>query len=199
MCHTATESTAHVLSACSKIAQTLYTARHDRMLRPIYHCLLNKYNFQESDHEKPWYQQSLPPAVLENEKAKIYWNVPFYLEKPPENGAKKPDVIVHDKETNTWALLEGTVCQVDRILERFKEKQTKYTELRAGIKREYKSTDVNQINIVFDFLGGHHEQLRKDLRSITNTDKELNYLIERCQKWIMSQNVNIVKKFYEYV
>ena len=35
MCHTAIESTTHVLSACSKIAQTLYTARHDRMLRPI--------------------------------------------------------------------------------------------------------------------------------------------------------------------
>lgn len=32
MCHTATESTTHVLSACSKIAQTLYTARHDRIL-----------------------------------------------------------------------------------------------------------------------------------------------------------------------
>ena len=50
MCHTATESTTHVLSA----------------------CLLDKYNFQESDHGKPWYQQSLLHAVLENEKAKIY-------------------------------------------------------------------------------------------------------------------------------
>ena len=49
---------------------TLYAATHDRMLRPIYHCLLDKYNFQESDHGKPWYQQSLPHAVLENEKAK---------------------------------------------------------------------------------------------------------------------------------
>ena len=54
MCHTATESTTHVLSACSKIAQTLYTARHDRMLRAIYHCLLDKYNLEESDHGKPW-------------------------------------------------------------------------------------------------------------------------------------------------
>ena len=52
----------------------------------------------------------------------------------------------------------------------------------------------NNNNIVFDFLGGHHEQLRNDLRSITNTDKELGYLIERCQKLILSQNVNIVKK-----
>ena len=121
------------------------------------------------------------------------------LEKPPEGGANKPDVIVHDKESNTWTLLEGTVCQVDRILERSKEKQAKYTELRAGIKREHKCTSVSQINIVFDFLGGHHEQLRTDLRTITSTDKEVSYLIERCQKWILSQNVNIVKKFYEYV
>ena len=169
---------------------------HDRMLRSIYHCLLHKYNFQESDHGKPWYQQSLPHVVLESEKAKIYGNVPFILDKPPENGANKPDVIVHDKETNMWTLFEGTVYQVNKIAERFKEKQTKYAELRAGIKREYKSTSVYQINIVFDFLVGYHEQLRNDLRSITNTDKELGY---RCQKWILSQNVNIVKKFYEFI
>ena len=127
---------------------------------------------------KPWDQQSLPHAVLGNEKAKIYWNVPFILEKPPENGANKPGVIVLDKETNIWTLFEGTVCQVDKIAERFKEEQIKYIELCTGIKKEYKSTSVYQINIVFDFLGGHHEQLRNDLRSITNTDKELSYLID---------------------
>jgi len=32
-----------------------------------------------------------------------------------------------------------------------------------------------------------------------NNEKELNYLIECYQKWIMNQNVNIVKKFCEYV
>ena len=51
-------------------------------------------------------------------------------------------------------------------------------ELRAGIKRGYESIGVYQINIVFDFLGGHHEQLRNYLRSITSTDKDLSYLIE---------------------
>ena len=96
-------------------------------------------------------------------------------------------MIVHDVETNIW-----TLCQVDKIAERFEEKQTKYIEWR-----DYESIGVYQINIVFDFLGGHHEQLRNDLRSITSTDKELSYLIESCQKWILSQNVNIVKKFYE--
>ena len=123
------------------------------------------------------------------------YNVPFILKKPPGNGANKPDGIVHDKETNIWTLFEGTVCQIDKIAKRFEEKQTKYIELRAGIKREYESIGVYQINIVYDFL----EQLRNDLRSITSNDKELSYLIERCQKWILSQNVNIVQKFYEFV
>ena len=131
--------------------------------------------------------KSLPHAVLENKIyweyiAKIYCNVPFILEKPPGNGANKPDVIVHDNQTNIWTLSEGTVCQVDKIAERFEEKQTKYIELRAGIKREYEDIGVYQINIVFDFLGGHHEQLRNDLRSITSTDKELSYLVKRRQK-----------------
>ena len=74
----------------------------DHHRHQLKHFLLDKYNFQESDHGKPWYQQSLRHPVLENEKAKIYWNVPFILEKPPENGANKPAVIVHDKETNIW-------------------------------------------------------------------------------------------------
>ena len=33
------------------------------------------------------------------------------------NGANKPDVIVHDKETNIWTLFEGTVCHVGKIVE----------------------------------------------------------------------------------
>ena len=69
--------------------------------------------------------------------------------------------------------------EVDKIDEGFEEKQTKYRELPSGIKREYKGTSLYQINIVFDFLGGHHEQLGNELRSITNTEKELGYLIER--------------------
>ena len=60
MCHTATESTTHVLSACSKIAQTLYTARYDRMLRPIYHCLLHTVPSESIDPSGQGNTLSLP-------------------------------------------------------------------------------------------------------------------------------------------
>ena len=94
MCGTATESTTAVLCACPNIAQSLYKARHGRSLRPIYHNLLGKYNFQESDNEKPWYQQRPLSAVMENENAKILWDVSFQLQKAPENGANKIDMAV---------------------------------------------------------------------------------------------------------
>ena len=55
--------------------------RYDRMLRPLYHSILEKYEFSESD--KPslgivnklcivlyWYKQSHPVPCLENDKAK---------------------------------------------------------------------------------------------------------------------------------
>ena len=111
----------------------------------------------------------------------------------------KFDMAVYNKQTNNWTLLDGTVCQVGTIADKTAKKQEKYTELRAGIKQLCKNIRVKQINIVFDFLAGHHEKLRKGQSSITNTDKELSFLIERCQKWIICQNANIVKKFYEYV
>ena len=62
-------------------------------------------------------------------------------------------------------------------------------------RREYKSKGVYQINIVFDLFGGHHEQLRNDLRSITSTHKELSYLIERCQKCILSPMRILLRSF----
>jgi len=115
--HTATQ----VLSACSKIAQTLYTSRHDRMLRPIYHCLLNisafskKVTMESHGTNKVYHLQCLRmrrqrytgtcPFTLKShektEKISLLWL--FMIKKP---------------------LLEGTVCQVDRILERFQEKQS---------------------------------------------------------------------------
>ena len=148
-----TETTSHILSGCSKIAQSLYKARHDRTLRPIYHHLLQKYYFQESNNKKPWYMQSIPTAVVENANAKILWNTPFKLESAPENGVNKIDIAVLDKQGKPWLLIEGTVCHVGRVKEKTSMKQEKYIALRKGIKNLYKDHTVTQINAVFDFLG----------------------------------------------
>ena len=65
----------HVLCGCSHIAQSLYKTRHDKMLRPVYHALLAKYGFDESDYSSPWHMQSHPQPRKENREAKILWDI----------------------------------------------------------------------------------------------------------------------------
>ena len=46
------ETVTHIMSTCPKIAQSLYTSCHDKMLRPYYYYLLSTYGFnEESDHK----------------------------------------------------------------------------------------------------------------------------------------------------
>ena len=42
-------------------------------------------------------------------------------------------------------------------------------------------------------------KMEKNLTNITGTDKENEYIIIKCQKWLVSQNNEIAKKFYGYI
>ena len=90
--------------------QTLYKDRHDRMLQPLYQSILEKFEFSESQHFLPWYKHSHPVPCLENEKAKVLWDIPWHLEKYSRNGANKHDTIVPDKVNKERFIVEGTVC-----------------------------------------------------------------------------------------
>lgn len=174
MCSQKQETVTHIMSACPKIAQSLYTSRHDKMLRPYYHYLLSAYGFnEESDHKRPWYQQRPPIPVIENSLAKVNWNIEFHMEKKPENNANKVDIAVMDKEKKVWLLIEGTVCGIGLISDRWKTKQDKYRERRAGIKHQYPDYKVNRVNVVFDFLAEYHQSLKNDLNEhLTGKNKE---------------------------
>ena len=68
-----------------------------------------------------------------------------------------------DKEKKTWLLMEGTVCGIGPISDRWKTKQDTYKELRASIKHQYSDYKVSQVNVVFDFLAEYHQSLKNDL------------------------------------
>ena len=95
---------------------------------------------------------------LANSLAKVNWNIEFHMEKKPENNANKVDIAVMDKEKKVWLPIEGTVCGIGLISDRWKTKQGKYRELRTGIKQQYPDYKVNQVNVVFDFLAEYHQR-----------------------------------------
>ena len=60
ICHSSKESTTHILTSFTPIAQSLYKARHDKMLRPIHFRLLEKYDLLNQQNLLPWYRQPTP-------------------------------------------------------------------------------------------------------------------------------------------
>ena len=94
ICHSSKESTTHILTSCTPIAQSLYKARHDKMLRPMYYRLLETYDLLNQQNLLPWYRHPPPLATVENSRAKIFWDVQHLLSTCPEEGANKPDIVV---------------------------------------------------------------------------------------------------------
>ena len=82
------------------------------------------------------------------------------------------------KEKKTWLLIEGTVCGIGLISDRWKTKQDKHRELREGIRRQYPDYKVNQVNGVFDFLAEYPQSLKNDLNEhlTGKNEEEAQYL-----------------------
>ena len=119
----------------------------------------------------------------------------MHLDKRPSNNAIKPDMILIDKEARNILVIEGTLCAPGCIEKRGK-KQNKYTEMRKSLEHFNSGYAVNQINIVFDFLGCYGKGLENQIKSLCENEKT-KLVIEQCQKWVLSQNSEIVKAFYE--
>ena len=69
--------------------------------------------------------------------------------------------------------------------------------MRKSLERLNSGYAVNQINIVFDFLGCYGKELENQIKSLCENEKKTKLVIEQCQKLVLSQNCKIVKTFYE--
>ena len=122
------------------------------------------------------------------------WDIPWKLEKCPMNGANRPDISVLDKKNKEWIIIEGKTCNPGKITMRTKHKKDKYIDLKLGIKNLYPGHKVKLITVVFDFLAAYYKDLEEELTSILDNNLAKT-TIERSQKWIISQNCEIVKGF----
>ena len=85
------------------------------------------------------------------------------------------------------------------MINQLEERKTqKYEELRTELHKIYKDYKVKQIKIVMDFLANFGKTLPNELKSLGLDSKQiLLVVLQQSQKWIMTKNCNIVKRFYE--
>ena len=96
------------MCSCSAITQTLYTVRHDRMLRPVYYAILKTLGITNNEeHETiPWYRELQPKCCVETIEVKVLWNIPLSLNVVLKDGAKKPDIALYKKNASGSYLKE---------------------------------------------------------------------------------------------
>jgi len=88
-CHAKKETVPHIICSCSAIAQTLYSARHDRMLRLVYYAILKTLGItnNEEDVTLPWYRELQPKCCVETKEVKVHWNIPLHLDVVPKDAS----------------------------------------------------------------------------------------------------------------
>ena len=129
-------------------------------------------------------------------ESKEFLGRPALAEHLSEEGANKPDIVVLDKEKDMTYVIEGTICETGKIEERTLTKQKMYTDLRYGLKRLYSLDTIIQINVVMDFVGGYHSELVNDFINLFGERRTVVELLMDCQKWVWSENCEIIKKLY---
>ena len=82
----------HVLSECTKIAQTEYKKRHDKVSTWTHSRLCQIYNLPHSNN---WYEHQAE-KVIETPQVKILWDFSIQTNRVLE--ARRPDIVVTDKE-----------------------------------------------------------------------------------------------------
>ena len=149
----------HIISECSKLAQKEYKRRHDWVGKRIHWEVCRKIGI---DVKPNWYEHQ-PEAVQENERYKILWD--FNIQTDHVIEARRPDMIVIDKETKFAKIIDFSIPYDSRVISKEVEKIEKYQDLAREIKKLW-DMRVIVIPIVIGTLGTTPKKLKKRLEDI---------------------------------
>ena len=117
------------MSECSKIAQTDYKHRHDKVAAAVHWSICKKYSLP---HTEKWYDHRAEP-VVENEQVKLLWDFNIQTDKVIE--ARRPDLLLVNKQTRECQIIDVAIPGDTRVIKKEEEKIEKYRELGFELGR----------------------------------------------------------------
>ena len=185
MCKEMNETTNHIVSGCSKLAQLEYKARHDKVATAVHWCLAKKFNLEHADQ---WYKHRAE-AVCENESVKLLWDFNVYTDHVIE--ARRPDIVVVNKKEQTCQIIDIAVPQDHRVDIKEDEKCEKYRDLCRELGRLWK-VKCTVVPIVVGALGTIPCRLSSYLALL-----DINLSIETIQKSAILGSARILRQVLE--
>lgn len=129
LCKTEDETIQHIISGCEILANKEYKNRHNTICRYV-HWILSKENNLE--HTEQWWKHKPQPSA-ENEQIKLLYDFNIFTDK--EIQARRPDVVVHDKQNRRVTIID-VACPIDtNITKKETEKIMKYQDLKIEIEK----------------------------------------------------------------
>ena len=185
MCKTKDETVTHIISECSKMAQTEYKGRHDRVAAAVHWSILKAHGLP---HTQSWYEHRAE-KVVENEDVKVLWDFNVFVDKFIE--ARRPDIILVKKKVKECVIIDIAVPGDVRTKMKEEEKIDKYQDLAREISRLWgMSTTV--VPIIIGALGTITDRLTPFLSMLGVT---LSF--ETIQKSALLGTAHILRKVLE--
>jgi hypothetical protein len=192
MCGKINEDVSHIVAGCKGWNFSYYLERHDSALRPVCWWLRKKYGIDEV--MKPWHMPVDPDPVVENERIKIWWDMPFC----PHGGKldhNRPDMIVWLKEEKKLFVVEMSTPGDDKVEWWEEEKKKKYGPLLVELAVEYgdRGVTVEQVTLVIGALGSVRS-LMEELGKMIEKG-QVRMVAERMQRATITKTLKAVNKF----
>lgn len=184
------ENIRHILSNCDKLAEGLYTTRHNNVLKVLYWKVLHEYKLESIT--KPWNCVDQPELERSNDRVIVKWNAKVYCED--YTSSNKPDMIIIDNEKKIITVVECSCPWDKNLTKKFKEKQEKYQVVRQQLKQQFEGHKVQQLNLIIGCLGTI-TTLDEELSKIFTNKKIITKLIQQMQRVVLISSTSIVDKF----
>ena len=148
MCGDHPETVGHLVSACTKLAQTEYRRRHDKMGLRVYWEVCGVYGVKRSER---WHLE-VPDGVRKSDDGmvEIWWDQTVIT--PTKFVANRPDMMIVDRRSKEWFMVDFSVPYDPNVAKKEEEKISKYKDLAAEVAR-MNAVRVEVVPIVVGALG----------------------------------------------
>ena len=148
MCGEHPETVMHLVSGCSKMAQTDYRRRHDKMGLRVYWEVCGLYGLKRSER---WHLE-VPDGVRKSDDGlvEIWWDQT--VSTPTKFPSNRPDMMIVDRRSKKWFMVDFAVPFDSNVVKTEKKKTDKYKDLAAEVAR-MNAAKVEVVPIVVGALG----------------------------------------------
>ena len=183
MCGRKGETVAHVVSECSKLAQTEYKGRHDNVAQYIHWHLCGKCGLERANSR---YEQK-PEGMVESENFKTLWDFTIQCDRKIE--ARRPDIVFIDQKKREVVMIDVAIPGDDRVKEKELEKIEKYQLLKDEIAKVWHMGKVIVVPVVIGALGAVSVNFKEYMKRIG-----VNVRLEVIQKTALLETAKILRK-----